>query len=206
MNIGHYTFEAFIEIVRRFHGSPAPGVVLGAYMVEYAKSLLPDGLMFDAVVETDKCLPDAVQLLTVLSIGNRWLKILNVGRYALALYDKQNGTGWRVFIDSEKLGRWPRIEAWLRKLEPKDTQNNEALFEEIQHAGHRVCSCHPVQLQEEYLAQPPKSAIGQCPLCNELYPLDHGPYCRGCLGGMPYVWIEPNDRERRQEFQFGTFA
>lgn len=39
-------------------------------MVEMAKARIPEGTLFEAVVETRKCLPDAVQLLTLCSAGN----------------------------------------------------------------------------------------------------------------------------------------
>ncbi|HCO12356.1 MAG TPA: trehalose-binding protein, partial [Desulfonauticus sp.] len=92
-----------MEVVRKFHGSPAPGILLGGVMLEVGKKLLPPKTIFDVICETPKCLPDAVQLLTLCTIGNGWLKIFNLGRYALTLYDKYEGTGVRVYVDSEKL-------------------------------------------------------------------------------------------------------
>jgi len=50
---------------------------------------------FDAVCETQACLPDTLQMLTPCTIGNGWLKIFDFGRYALALYDKYAGQGIR---------------------------------------------------------------------------------------------------------------
>ncbi|HMB30488.1 MAG TPA: formylmethanofuran dehydrogenase subunit E family protein, partial [Desulfohalobiaceae bacterium] len=64
MNIGSYTFEDFQEMAKKFHGYPAPGLMVGGYMVETVKSKILTGTLFEAVVETRKCLPDAVQLLT----------------------------------------------------------------------------------------------------------------------------------------------
>jgi formylmethanofuran dehydrogenase subunit E len=111
MEIGPYSFEEYLEKAAAFHGNPAPGLILGGYMVELAKSRLPEGCIFDAIVETPKCLPDAVQLLTLCSYGNGWMKIVNLGRYAVSLYDKFTGKGVRVFLDSEKLKSWPEIES-----------------------------------------------------------------------------------------------
>ncbi|NMC49480.1 MAG: trehalose-binding protein, partial [Desulfovibrio sp.] len=111
MNIGSYTFDEYVVMAAAFHGNPAPGLLIGGYMVELAKGALPEGTIFDAVVETPKCLPDAVQLLTLCSYGNGWMKIVNLGRYALALYDKYTGEGVRVWIDPAKLSMWPEIKA-----------------------------------------------------------------------------------------------
>ncbi|MFW6180004.1 MAG: formylmethanofuran dehydrogenase subunit E family protein [Desulfohalobiaceae bacterium] len=41
--------------------------------------------MFEAVVESPKCLPDAIQLLSLCSVGNSWMKVYSLGRYALSL-------------------------------------------------------------------------------------------------------------------------
>ena len=75
MNIGSYTFQEFKRLAENFHGYAAPGLLIGGYMVEMAKARIPEGTLFEAVVETRKCLPDAVQLLTLCSapfqIGSR---------------------------------------------------------------------------------------------------------------------------------------
>ena len=70
-------------------------------------------------METAKCLPDAVQILTPCSTGNRWMKVLDLGRYAVTLYDKFTGEGWRVHMDGARLEAWPEIRSWFLKLKPK---------------------------------------------------------------------------------------
>lgn len=95
MNIGPYTFEEFAELAAEVHGYAAPGLLIGGYMVEKAKNALPEGTLFEAVVESAKCLPDAVQLLSLYSIGNQRLRIINLGRYAVSLFDKHTGEGMR---------------------------------------------------------------------------------------------------------------
>ena len=107
MNIGAYTFEEFRRLAENFHGYAAPGLLVGGYMVELAKRHLPPGTLFEAVVESGKCLPDAVQLLTVCSTGNNRLKIHNLGRYAVSLFDKHTGEGVRVSIDPATLDQYP---------------------------------------------------------------------------------------------------
>jgi formylmethanofuran dehydrogenase subunit E len=70
-------------MVESFHGIAAPGVIIGGFMVDLASGSLRRNALHNVICETAKCLPDAVQLLTPCSIGNRWLKIIDVGRYAL---------------------------------------------------------------------------------------------------------------------------
>ena len=59
------------------------------------------------LVETKKCLPDAVQLLTLCSTGNGWMRVTNLGRYAVSLYDKYTFKGWRAAVDLKKLEHFP---------------------------------------------------------------------------------------------------
>ena len=49
MSIGSRTHEEFMEEARAFHGYPAPGLIIGGYMVELAKRHMPDGVLYDAV-------------------------------------------------------------------------------------------------------------------------------------------------------------
>ena len=102
MNIRSYTFEQYVERVRDFHGFAAPGVLIGGFMVELAYQHLPEEGLFDAISETAKCLPDAIQLLTPCTVGNGWLTVINMGRYAMTLYNKYTGEGVRVFVDPLK--------------------------------------------------------------------------------------------------------
>ena len=82
------TFDQYIEKIKGFHGHVAPGMVLGGFMVDLAYRNLPDGEFFDAVCETRACLPDAIQILTPCTVGNGWLKIVNLGRFALSFFEK----------------------------------------------------------------------------------------------------------------------
>lgn len=69
MNIGPWTHDAFMEEARKFHGYPAPGLIIGGYMVELARQQLPQDVLYDAITETAHCLPDAVQLLTPVPVA-----------------------------------------------------------------------------------------------------------------------------------------
>ena len=109
MHIGPYLFEEFKRFVENFHGYAAPGLLVGGYMVELAKRHLPEDTLFEAVVESRKCLPDAVQLLTLCSTGNNWMKVHNLGRYAVSLFDKHTGEGVRVSIDPTQLATFRRM-------------------------------------------------------------------------------------------------
>jgi formylmethanofuran dehydrogenase subunit E len=185
--VGSRGFDDFVLMVRDFHGSAAPGLVLGGFMVEEARRHLPEGTLFDAISETTHCLPDAVQLLTPCTIGNGWLRVINLGRYALTLYDKYSGQGVRIFLDADKVESWPAIKTWHMKLLPKKEQDSVALFAEIKAAGAAVCSLRSVLIAPHLLQRRGRGGMVICPVCAESYPQLDGRICRACQGEAPYV-------------------
>lgn len=187
MNIGSYSFDEFHRLAENFHGYAAPGLLVGGYMVELAKRHLPEGTLFEAVVESGKCLPDAVQLLTLCSIGNGWMKIHNLGRYAVSLFDKHTGEGVRVSVDPVKMAAYPEIEAWFLKKKAKKDQDVPRLEAEIEQAGDSICKIEPIMVKRRFIGHKHMSRIVCCPVCGEAYPAEDGPVCRGCQGEAPYV-------------------
>lgn len=185
--VGAEDFDRLLERVRSFHGYPAPGVVLGCFMVETAKDAMPEGVLYDALVETGWCLPDAVQMLTPCTIGNGWLRVRNFGIYAVSLFNKRTGEGVRVRLDPARLGACPNIRIWLLKLKPKKDQDTPALLEEIRLAGASVCSVAAIQVRPEHMEKRSKGAIALCPLCGDAYPAVHGKLCRPCRGESPFA-------------------
>jgi formylmethanofuran dehydrogenase subunit E len=187
MNIGRYSFEEFLALVESFHGNVAPGVVLGGIMVEAARSRLPEGILFDAVSETRACLPDAIQLLTPCTIGNGWLKVLDLGRFALSLYDKYQGQGVRVHLDPAKVKDFSEIANWYLKLTPKREQDKDLLLAQIRDAGTDILTWQRVVLRPQFLGKKSRGGMNVCPLCREAYPAQDGGICRACQGEAPYL-------------------
>ena len=187
VRIGRFSFGEFCEIVREFHGSPAPGVLIGGYMVEMARQRLPEGVLFEALCETGVCLPDAVQLLTPCTLGNGRVHVIHVGRYALTLYDKTTGEGARVFVDAQRLAAWPEIHSWFLKQKPKAEQDSGRLLAEIEDAGTGLLGAQRVLVDMARVAKIKIGPVRLCPKCGEAYPSSDGELCGGCLGRLPYV-------------------
>ncbi|MGO9578241.1 MAG: FmdE family protein [Desulfobaccales bacterium] len=187
MDIGSHSFEEFMQLVKSFHGYIAPGVVIGGIMVDAARRRLPPEVLFDAICETRNCLPDAVQLLTLCTTGNGWLKVVNVGRFALTLYDKYQGEGVRVFLDPAKTADWPEINTWYLKLTPKKEQDSALLLEQIRQAGPAILGWQRVRIRPQFLGKRSRGRMVLCPLCREAYPAQDGGICRGCQGDTPYL-------------------
>jgi formylmethanofuran dehydrogenase subunit E len=190
MQIGPYEFDDYLHLVKSFHGSVAPGLVVGGFMVDLAMRRLPAGILFDAICETRACLPDAVQLLTPCTIGNGWLKVVNLSRFALNLYDKYQGEGVRVWVDPEKLAAWPEFNSWFLKLKPKREQDSKLLLAQIKAAGTQVLSCRPIKIRPQFLNLKRRGGIAICPLCREAYLAEEGEICRACQGEAPYLETE----------------
>ena len=194
MQIGNYSYEHFAELTASFHGSAAPGVILGGIMVQEGIKRLPQGILYDAICETRHCLPDAVQLLTPCTTGNGWLKVLDLGRFALSLFDKFNGQGVRVFIDPERVAAWPEVEKWYMKLAPKKDQDKNLLMFQIREAGPSLLGFEEVRIKSQFLGKRPRGVMVLCPLCKEGYPAGDGGICRACQGEAPYEEKQPHRR------------
>jgi formylmethanofuran dehydrogenase subunit E len=197
MNIGPYTVEEYKNLVKSFHGYVAPGLMIGGYMVDHALKNLPEGDFFDAVCETRACLPDAVQLLTPCTIGNGWLRILDLGRYALTLYEKYGGKGVRVYLDVRKLDEWPNIKNWFLKLKPKDQQDTNALLEEIGEAQAAILGTTMVDVRFDNLDKKHTDIIAICPVCGEAYRAMSQGLCKACRGEVVYLKTDDHSNVKK---------
>jgi len=195
MNIGSYSYEEYVHLVKSFHGNLAPGLLIGGFMVDLALRELPEGELFDAMCETPVCLPDAVQILTPCTIGNGWLKIVNFGRFALALYEKNQGQGIRVYLDSARLEPWQEIKNWFFKLKSKKEQDLQLLLDQIKDAGHDILSLQKVHLHPQFLKKRSLGPTAICTLCGEAYPAKDGSSCLACQGETPYKEVIKIKRE-----------
>jgi len=187
MNICTYSYEEYLHLVKSFHGTLAPGLIIGGFIVDLAMKHLPDGELFDAVCETSVCLPDAVQILTPCTIGNGWLSIVPFGKFAITLYEKYSGKGVRVFLDTKKLESWPEVRDWYLKKKKKHDQDSNLLMTQIKEAGHSLLGIQQVQVEPEKVRRKKMGPVGICSVCGEAYPARDGGQCRNCQGDTPYT-------------------
>jgi formylmethanofuran dehydrogenase subunit E len=187
IQIGPYSFREFVDRVKAFHGFPAPGVVLGGIMVDLALKHIPTGILFNALSETSKCLPDAVQLLTPCTTGNGWLKVRNLGRFALALYDKDTGKGIRAVLNPERMEEWPEIKNWYYKLKTKEESDLTLLLDAIREGGFGIIDLKEIQVQPDLLVKKKRGKRVICPQCQEAFPSNGKGLCLACQGQSPYL-------------------
>jgi len=173
-----------------FHTYPAPGLLIGVFMVDYAVALLgaTPGEKLYAVSETFKCAPDPLQVILNCTVGNHRLRVIPVGKFAITVNSPSTEPfteGIRVFVDPDKINRYPIIKAWFTN----DSSFNQRVMEqplidEIFRAGRDILSAERVRVK---VTPKQKWKSGKCQVCGELVPqdmLEQG-VCRGC-GPLAY--------------------
>ena len=180
------------EILRlsEFHTYPAPGVLIGAFMVDYALELLgvsPDKKLY-GVCETPKCLPDALQVMAHCTTGNNRLKVVPIGKFAITLNapsESDTAEAIRVYVDLVKLKEFPTIDIWYANSPAYNKHTMKGrLQEEIFRAGRQILSSERVRVT---VHKKKKWISVTCKGCGETVPdyLIEGERCGAC-GSMKY--------------------
>lgn len=181
--------EELLREIEGFHGFIAPGLVIGALMVDWVQDRMDETVEADAVVETYHCLPDAVQIFTPCTVGNGWLKILDWDQFALTLYDRFTLDGYRAWLDLKKLKSFPPVHDWYMRIQPKSALPRDILIPAIIDAGRAILSCAPIQMIQLYHRKK-KGEIGVCPICSEAYSTAAGDRCFSCQGEGYYRSVD----------------
>ncbi|MDD5419710.1 MAG: FmdE family protein [Methanomicrobiaceae archaeon] len=182
--------KGYFERCIDFHTYPAPGLLIGVFMVDYAVELLGavPGEKLYAVSETNKCAPDPLQVILNCTSGNHRLRIIPIGKFAITVNRPSAEPftdGIRVFVDPGKIDRYPVIKTWFTN-DPsfgKKTMGQH-LVDEIFFAGRDILSAEKVRVQ---VTPKQQWQSARCRVCGETVPeemLEQG-VCRGC-GSMAY--------------------
>lgn len=173
-----------------FHTYPAPGILIGAFMVDYALELLgetPDKKLY-GVCETPKCLPDALQVIARCTTGNNRLRVVPIGKFAITLNtssESETTEAVRVYVDLTKLKTYPTIDIWYANSPAYDKHTMKGrLQDEIFQAGRDILSSERVRV---IVKKKKKWTSVTCPCCGETVPdyLIEGDRCGAC-GSMKY--------------------
>lgn len=96
LSVAEYIDKASVK------GPPRPGIILGIRMSVLAMKLLEidDPAAYHrkliVVVETDRCLPDVIELVMGCRLGNRTLKFRDWGKFAASFLDLTRNRAFRV--------------------------------------------------------------------------------------------------------------
>jgi len=184
-----YLQDFFQECID-FHTYPAPGVLIGVFMVDYALAALgkrPRDKIF-VTCETPKCLPDPPQVIMHATIGNHRLRVLPIGKFAITLTPSsadESVEGVRVSIDREKMSRYATLASWYDNSPAfRPATMKRQLVDEILAAGRDILSCERVRMK---VTPKKRWKSVTCPSCGEQVPEDlmEGDHCAGC-GSMAY--------------------
>jgi len=98
--------KKLIEKTIAFHGHSCPGLVIGIRAAELALQKLAQADRDDlvAVVETDMCGVDAIQLLTGCTFGKGNLIHKDYGKTAFSFYDRSKNVGFRALLRPDLSG------------------------------------------------------------------------------------------------------
>jgi len=173
-----------------FHTSPAPGVLIGVFMVDLALELLGVSRheKLYGVCETPKCAPDALQVIAHCTTGNNRLRVIPIGKFAItvnAATQDATADAVRVYVDMKKLKDYPIIDTWYANSPAfvKATMGG-TLQQEIFRAGRAILSSERVRIG---VSGKRKWQPVTCPCCGDSIPdyLFENDRCGGC-GSMNY--------------------
>ncbi|MFA4719591.1 FmdE family protein [Pyrococcus kukulkanii] len=199
--------EGILEYAREFHGHICPYLALGIRASLIAMDELGVGRLdysgsvdesILAIVETNSCFTDGVQVTTGCTLGNNSLIYIDIGKTALTLVKRRTWDGVRVYVDSEKLGELypPRVTELFNKVvkERRGTpEEKKELWKYWEEIARRFLHLPKDYFKIERVKVPPIEQAPifesiRCSKCGELVMapkvvyINEKPYCRACAG------------------------
>ncbi len=177
-------FEFFLKKASDYHGHICAGIALGTKMSLAAMKALgldPATKNKNLIVytEIDRCMTDAVQVITGCSLGHRSLKYIDYGKFAATYVNLDTGRALRASI--------------------KESFNSKGPIEEVVRTIAQTPDCEMVILQEVEIKIPETDLPGSprekayCSVCGERVvdgrEIKSGEktLCRACAGTKYYI-------------------
>lgn len=204
--------KRILEKAKAFHGHICPFLAIGIKasfiaMEELGISRLnfeeSVGESILAIVETNNCFTDGVQIATGCTMGNNSLIYFDLGKNALTLAKRGSWNAVRVYIDSESLDRYFSEEetSLFRKvvIERKGGEEETKRLGELwEKKGYEMLNLAKEEFKVEKFEMEPVEHAPifknvRCSACNELAMdtrivyYDGRPYCLKCAGEKYYT-------------------
>jgi formylmethanofuran dehydrogenase subunit E len=167
-----------------FHGHMCPGLAIGFQAAKVLMGRLgvekaPDE-EFLAVVETDACGADAIQVMTGCTFGKGNFIFENYGKHAFSLADRKKGKAMRVCLRPDAFEAEPEYLSLSEKVQKDEASENEiGRFRKLQQERvQKILHAAPDSLFKiEQISPdiPPKARIMEsatCDLCGEPTKMD----------------------------------
>jgi formylmethanofuran dehydrogenase subunit E len=171
-----------------YHGHICMGQVLGVRLAERGMELIGTTDPKDMIVfvENDRCIADAIQIMTGTRIGRRTMKLRDYGKMAATFYHCDTGEAWRVWIGGD-------IDAITMGQKVTKDNKDEYLRVVLEAQTKDLVKERKVRVDipEEEMPGKPKRVV-VCIRCGERVmdgkdmDADDGPLCRSCLEGAYY--------------------
>ena len=182
-----------------FHGHICPGLSTGYKAAEAAMKWLEENRSVDeeiiAIVETDACSADAVQVLTGCTFGKGNFIFRDYGKQVLILLSRNTGKGVRVSIKGNAGRPDEEHMALIKKMISGSLTNEEQIrFQELHLMKSKIILETPAEelfnIEETTMQLPQKARIEpsvNCEICGEpvmktkMESVNGKMICRGCL-------------------------
>jgi len=170
----------WLEKCREFHGHLCMGQALGARIGIKGMELIEPVTPKDVIVfvENDRCVADAVLVVSETRLGRRTLKMRDYGRMAATFWNPSTKKAWRVRAQYDG----PKVDG------------EDALRDLMDLPDEAMVLWQPVQVEvpESDMPGHPKRIV-PCSVCGERIfdskdrPGPQGPICQACAEGAYYL-------------------
>ncbi|MGN1186548.1 MAG: FmdE family protein [Methanobrevibacter wolinii] len=102
------TYDEQLMKVKEYHGEVCGGIAIGTKLAMYGMEIMSMELNqrhknLMVFVETDRCMADAILIVTHCSMGKRAFKQMYYGRFAATFYNIETGEAYRITdVDANK--------------------------------------------------------------------------------------------------------
>jgi formylmethanofuran dehydrogenase subunit E len=176
-------FEIYLKKAGDYHGHVCAGIALGTKMTLAAMQALgmdPGVKNKNLIVyaEIDRCMTDAVQVITGCSLGHRSLKYVDYGKFAATFVNLETGKALRASIKESFKSDGPIEE--VSRIISSTPDNDMVILREVK-----------INIPETDLPGHPKKRA-YCSICEERVmdgreaARDGKVMCRGCANGKYY--------------------
>jgi formylmethanofuran dehydrogenase subunit E len=183
-----------------FHGHVCPGLSIGYRAAKSGMARLAEKWAKDeevvAVVETDACSADAVQVLTGCTFGKGNFIFKDHGKMALTLFSRKTGQGVRLIVRAgafapneehlsliQKMTRGEATEAEQKRFRELHLQKAIAVLEMPEHDLFAIKDVQ-TELPAKAMIEPSIvcARCGEAAMRSKMKKTDSGDICRNCTG------------------------
>lgn len=180
----HQDPQALLDRCVEYHGHLCVGQALGVRLALKGMELIgtTDPKEMIVFIENDRCIADAIQVVTGTRIGRRSAKLVNYGKMAVVMVNTRTGAGFRVGV---------------RRLGPETGRGDELIRTILQQEDAILLAWKKVRvaISPDDLPGRPRRTV-DCSQCGEKIfdgrdiAGDHGPLCLACARGPYYEVVD----------------